>query len=315
MKISDSLVYTETTELNDLNDLNYLDYWALCKPKVVLLMLITAWAGMFLAGYSEGIFNGMTQASIASFGIACVSAASAVMNHLIDRRLDAKMTRTSKRPMPNQRISVKQAVYFASALCLTGIVVLMLGVNYLTAGLTGLTGIGYAAVYTAWLKHKTPQNIVIGGLTGAMPPLLGWASMSNTITPEALVLVLIIFTWTPPHFWALAIYREQDYARAGIPMLTVTHGVQFTRWFIFLYVILLSLVCFLPYLIQMSGLLYLLTAFSLNVYFIKQVYDLMHQQIQSEILVKAAKLFQFSIIYLGCLFFSLIMDRVYYYDF
>ena len=218
------------------------DYIELCKPKVVALMLITAVVGMYLS--VPGAISVVTL-GVSLLGIALSASSAAVVNHLVDRRIDAIMARTHKRPVAQGRIAVKNAMLFALTLGLIGLLLLGALVNILTACLTFITLIGYAGIYTGYLKRATPQNIVIGGLAGAAPPLLGWTAVTNQLAPEALLLVLIIFVWTPPHFWALAIYRYDDYKNAEIPMLPVTHGIPYTKLYILLYTILLVCVCVL----------------------------------------------------------------------
>lgn len=208
------------------------DYLTLCKPKVVLLMLLTAIVGMFLAAPG---WVGTTPLILGSLGIGLCAGAAAAINHLVDRHIDAVMSRTKKRPIAQGKIEPYQALIFALLIGTLGVLVLYLWVNPLTAFLTFATLIGYAGIYTGYLKRATPQNIVIGGLAGAAPPLLGWTAVTGSLAPEALLLVLIIFTWTPPHFWALAIYRYKDYEAANIPMLPVTHGIALTKLHILLY--------------------------------------------------------------------------------
>src|SRR5688500_17941575 len=229
------------------------DYYVLTKPGVVQLLVFTAIVGMFLA--TPGLVPwGVLVA--ASFGIGLAAAAGAVVNQVLDQRIDAQMARTRNRPLPQGRISERDALAFAMALGLAGLAVLVLFVNALTAALTFASLIGYAVVYTVYLKRATPQNIVIGGAAGAAPPVLGWTAVTNAVDPHALLLFLIIFTWTPPHFWALAIARRTDYERADIPMLPVTHGEELTKSFVIYYTILLLLVTVLPSITGMTGLFY-----------------------------------------------------------
>ncbi len=230
------------------------DYWQLTKPRVVALVVFTAIVGMFLA--TPGL-PPPDALGFGTLGIWLAAASAAAINHVLDRRIDAEMARTRYRPIPTGHVTETAALLFAFALGLASMLILALLVNSLTALLTFASLIGYSVVYTVWLKRATPQNIVIGGAAGAAPPVLGWAAVTNSVDPHALLLFLIIFTWTPPHFWALAIARRDDYAKVGIPMLPVTHGVEFTRLHILLYTILLTLVTLLPYLTGMSGLLYL----------------------------------------------------------
>lgn len=281
------------------------DYLEMCKPRVVALMLLTVVVGMFLAspsGISDISWSIMVSALL---GIGMTAASAAAVNHLVDKRIDALMKRTSKRPVAVGRVSVSQAALFACILGFMGLFVLFFFVNQLTAVLTFITLVGYAGVYTGYLKRATPQNIVIGGLAGAAPPLLGWTAISNHLDPQALLLVLIIFTWTPPHFWALAIYRYEDYQQAEIPMLPVTHGIRFTKLYVLLYTILLLIVSILPYLVGMSGLLYLVGALVLGARFL---YWAIVLYIRDEPAI-AMKTFRFSIIYLMLLFLFLLIDH------
>jgi protoheme IX farnesyltransferase len=237
------------------------DYLELCKPNVVLVMIVTAVIGMFLS------VPGMVPARIlvlGNLGIALCAAAAAAVNHLVDRHIDLKMARTLNRPVAQGRIEPSQVVLFAGVLGVTGMAILLVWINALTAWLTLASLLGYAVVYTLYLKRATPQNIVIGGLAGAAPPLLGWTAVTAEVHSHALLLVLIIFAWTPPHFWALALHRKDEYARANVPMLPVTHGERYTKLHILLYTILMILVTVLPYLTGMSGWLYLLGALVLG---------------------------------------------------
>ena len=279
------------------------DYYALCKPQVVLVMLVTSWVGMILASGHVIHWNAIMFGTV---GIAFSGAAAAVINHLVDRRIDAKMTRTAYRPIASGKIRPIHAFIFSVFLGSTGLTVLFFLVNHLTAYLTFLTLVGYAVFYTMFLKRATPQNIVIGGAAGATPPLLGWATVSNDIHAYALLLVLIVFTWTPPHFWALAIYRHQEYAKANIPMLPVTHGIPFTKLCIVLYTCLLWGVTLLPFAVGMSGPLYLILAIILGSIFL--IYTLVLFQTNS--LPFALKTFTFSIVYLLLLFVALLLDYV-----
>lgn len=278
------------------------DYLELTKPKVVALLVLTAWVGMMLA--QPGMPNGQLLIA-ATLGIALLSAAAAAMNHVVDQRIDALMARTYSRPVAKGRISPLQAGSFAFALAITGFVVLYALVNTLTAWLTLASLFGYAVVYTMFLKRATPQNIVIGGLAGAMPPLLGWTAMTGTIDGHALLLVMIIFTWTPPHFWALAIHRRDDYARVNMPMLPVTHGIEFTKSVIFLYTVLLFLVCLLPYLVGMSGAIYLVGVSLLNLRFMHFAWKLKFAADAGT----AMATFRFSIVHLMVLFLLLLADH------
>ena len=278
------------------------DYLELTKPKVSLLIVFTAIVGMVLA--SPGWIP--LQALIwGSLGIAMASASAAAFNHILDQRIDAQMARTRRRPLPTGHLQEKHAVLFAVLLAMASMTMLALGVNLLTAILTFCSLIGYAMVYTLWLKRATPQNIVIGGAAGAAPPVLGWAAVTNTIDPHALILFMIVFTWTPPHFWALAIARRDDYAKVGIPMLPVTHGVPYTRVQIVLYTILLILTTLLPFLTRMSGLIYLGAACGLNARFLYFVLALNLGR-RADLPMRT---FRFSITYLMLLFAALIVDH------
>lgn len=290
------------TELTHKQAVNWRDYYEMCKPRVVMLMILTSMVGMFLA------VPGMVPLDIlilGNVGIALVAASGAVVNHLIDRKVDAVMRRTVNRPMPQGRVDPAQAAWFAGGIGVAGMLIMLIWVNALSAWLTLASFIGYAFIYTGYLKRATPQNIVIGGLSGAMPPLLGWAAVSGTIEPGALILVLIIFAWTPPHFWALAIYRKDEYAKTGIPMLPVTHGEHLTKIHIILYTIIMILVSVLPYLIGMSGPLYLLAALVLGFGFLYWTLLLMFKPKQST----AMDTFRYSIVYLMVLFPVLLADH------
>ncbi len=265
-------------------------------------MLITAWVGMSLAsahGISWKIFF------FGTVGIALSAAGSAVANHLLEAKIDAKMKRTAQRPVATGRIRVKNAIFFAFLLSTAGLLILYFFVNPLTSLLTTITVFGYAIFYTLYLKRATPQNIVIGGLFGAMPPLLGWCAVSDDLNPYALLLVLIIFTWTPPHFWALAIYRHEDYQKAEIPMLPVTHGISFTKLCIVLYTLLLFIISLFPYITGMSGVFYLSVAIGLGLVFLIQSIQLYFVKTNTF----ALKTFNFSILYLLLLFAVLLIDH------
>ena len=240
------------------------DYYELTKPRVVMLIVFTAIVGMFLS--VPGVPD-LAALFFGTLGIGMASSSAAVFNHVLDARTDILMTRTRARPLPRRKLTEKTALTFGSGLGVISMIILWYLVNPLTAILTFLSLIGYAVVYTIWLKHATPQNIVIGGAAGAAPPVLGWAAITNEVSSGALLLFLIIFVWTPPHFWALAIARKEEYAKANIPMLPVTHGEAYTRLNILLYSILLLLITILPYLIGMSGLIYLASAVALGGYF------------------------------------------------
>ena len=277
-------------------------YYLLCKPNVVYMMLICAFVGMLLAEDSVSSFS---KICIALFGIALCSGSAAAINQVIDRKADAAMTRTDQRPLPQGELSAFHASCFAFVIGVLGALILYFFVNTLTMVLTLASLIGYAFIYTVYLKRATPQNIVIGGLAGAAPPLLGWASISNSIDPYALLLVLIIFVWTPPHFWALAIYRKEEYAKESIPMLPVTHGVAFTKLQIVLYTIILFIVSILPYVVLMSGEIYLVSSVILSSIF---VYYSIKLYITDDDSI-AMKTFNFSIYYIFLIFIALLADH------
>jgi len=274
----------------------------LCKPKVVALIVFTAMVGMALA--SPGLMP-LDRFVWASVGIALASASAAAINHIIDRRIDARMVRTRHRPLPTGVLTERQALAFALLLAAVSMLLLSALVNTLTAVLTLVSLIGYAILYTVWLKRATPQNIVIGGAAGAAPPVLGWVAMTGELHPFALILFLIISAWTPPHFWALAIYRRADYAGVGLPMLPVTHGVEFTRWQILFYSIVLVLVTLLPYLTGMSGLIYLAGSSVLNLGFLGYAVALLRHKNEQ----LAMEMFKFSVLYLMALFAILLIDH------
>ena len=279
------------------------DYYELTKPRVVMLIVFTAVVGMFLAvpgwpGASAMLFG--------TIGIGMAASSAAVFNHVLDARIDIHMLRTRGRPLPEGRVSESHALAFASAICVLSMIVLWFLVNPLTAVLTFGSLIGYAVIYTVFLKRATPQNIVIGGAAGAAPPLLGWAAVTGEITSSALLLFLIIFVWTPPHFWALAIARKDDYAKVGIPMLPVTHGEQYTRLHILLYTILLVVITIFPYLTGMSGLIYLATAVALGAVFLNYAVRMLRERDDVELPMRT---FRFSITYLAALFAALLVDH------
>jgi len=281
-------------------------YLDLTKPRVVALIVFTASVGMFLA--SPGV-PPLQEGVAGLIGIWLAAASAAALNHLIDRRIDKLMARTLRRPLPSGTLTARQVLLFALALGALSMAVLVIWVNPLTATLTFASLIGYAVVYTGFLKRATPQNIVIGGIAGAAPPLLGWAAVTGMRGvwdwAHALLLVLIIFVWTPPHFWALAIFRRDDYARALVPMLPVTHGVEYTRWQILLYTVLLGVVTVLPYLVGMSGLFYLGGAVVLGSVFLWYAWHLMHPPNE----VFAMRVFNYSVVYLMALFGFLLVDH------
>ncbi|HMB43135.1 MAG TPA: heme o synthase [Luteimonas sp.] len=281
-------------------------YWSLTKPRVVALIVFTAVIGMFLA--VPGL-PPLREALLGTLGIWLAASSAAAINQILDSRIDAQMARTSWRPLVSGTLTPRQALVFAVVLAAVSMAVLVVGVNPLTALLTFASLIGYAVVYTVYLKRATPQNIVIGGLAGAAPPLLGWAAVTNMAGewdwPYALLLVLIIFVWTPPHFWALAIFRRDDYARAMVPMLPVTHGVQYTRWQILFYTVLLVVVTVLPRLTGMSGNFYLGGALVLGAVFIWHAWKLMDPPDE----FYAMRVFNYSIVYLMALFAFLLVDH------
>lgn len=278
------------------------DYKELTKPNVVLLMILTSAIGMFMA------VPGMVPWHIlilGNLGIGLCAGSAAAVNHLVDQRVDQKMTRTYNRPIAQGRVTNAQATMFAAVLGGLGLYILIVWINPLTAWLTLASLVGYAFVYTMFLKRATPQNIVIGGLAGAAPPLLGWTAVTGEIHGHALLLVLIIFAWTPPHFWALAIHRREEYAAVAIPMLPVTHGVAFTKLHILLYTILLFLVTLLPYVTRMSGPLYLVGAVVLGVGFLYWAIELMRGKNPDA----PMKTFKYSIYYLMALFIIMLVDH------
>ncbi len=278
------------------------EYYELTKPKVVMLIVFTAVVGMFLA--TPG-FVPISALIFGTLGIGLAAASAAGFNQILDQRADAKMARTRARPLPTGQLTTRQAVIFSTVIGLLSMAVLVLGVNLLTAVLTFFSLIGYSVIYTLYLKRATPQNIVIGGAAGAAPPVLGWAAVTGTVDPHALLLFLIIFVWTPPHFWALALYRHEEYARVGLPMLPVTHGNEFTRFHILLYTIMLAAVTLLPYATHMSGLVYLVGAVTLNIGFLYYTWKLYRNY--SEALAK--RTFVYSIQYLSALFGLLLIDH------
>ena len=277
-------------------------YFELTKPRVVALIVFTAIIGMFLA--VPGM-PPLDKVLFGSLGIWFAAASAAAINHLIDRRIDAVMARTAHRPMPTGALNFRQVLLFAIALGVMSMTILVVFVNTLTALLTFASLIGYAIIYTGWLKRATPQNIVIGGIAGAAPPALGWTAVTGVLHPHALLLVLIIFVWTPPHFWALAIFRRDDYARAMIPMLPVTHGVEYTRWHVLFYTVLLVVVTVLPWLTGMSGLFYLGGALVLGAAFLYYAIRLLNPPNERF----AMEVFNYSIVYLMALFAFLLVDH------
>lgn len=278
------------------------DFYEMCKPRVVMLMILTSLVGMFLAVPGMVPFDVLI---LGNLGIALVAGSGAVVNHLIDRKIDIIMKRTHNRPVAQGRVEPKQAALFAIIIGVAGMAILLLWVNPLSAWLTLASFVGYAFIYTGYLKHATPQNIVIGGLSGAMPPLLGWSAVTGTIDGGALILVLIIFAWTPPHFWALAIHRKDEYAKSGVPMLPVTHGEHVTKIHIIVYTLMLVVVSVFPFFSGMSGLLYLVSALALGAGFIVWSGLLMFKPKPST----AMDTFRYSILYLALLFIALVVDH------
>ncbi|WP_100638900.1 heme o synthase [Marinobacter salexigens] len=282
--------------------ISWRDYLELTKPNVVALMILTSAIGMLLAT------SGLPSLSVliwGNLGIAFLAGAAAVVNHVVDQKIDTVMARTRKRPVATGKISPVEAIGFATLLASIGMVVLMWQVNHLTAWLTLASLVGYAGVYTLFLKRATPQNITIGGLAGAMPPLLGWTAVTGQVEGHALLLVLIIFAWTPPHFWALAIHRKEEYAKAGIPMLPVTHGNKFTELHILLYTLMLLAVSLLPFVTGMSGWIYLAGALALGLRFLQYAIRLLKGDDRRV----ALNTFKYSITYLMALFVVLLVDH------
>jgi protoheme IX farnesyltransferase len=278
------------------------DFLELTKPKVSLLIVFTAIVGMVLA--SPGMVP-LPALVFGTLGIAMASGSAATLNHILDRRIDTQMARTRRRPLATGNLRTSQALAFAGVLCVGSMMVLWLSAGSLCALLTFGSVIGYAVIYTGWLKHATPQNIVIGGAAGAAPPVLGWVAVTHSIDAQALVLFLIIFTWTPPHFWSLAISRREEYAKAGIPMLPVTHGIPYTRRQILLYTVLLVLCTLIPVVIGMSGLIYLAAALVLDARFLYLALAL-HRGVRPDLPIRT---FRFSITYLMALFGAFIADH------
>ena len=281
------------------------DYINICKPKVIVLMIITSWIGMILA--SPSTFN-VSLFIFGTIGILFCSSSGAAINHLLDRDIDRDMKRTKNRPIVKGRLKPSQAMAFSAILSLLGISVLLIFVNKTCALLNFISLIGYGFIYTIYLKHNTPQNIVIGGLYGAMPPLLGWSAISGDINPYAILLVLIIFTWTPPHFWALSIYRFNDYKKVNIPMLPVIHGIKFTKICIILYVLLLKITAILIYATGMAGGIYLLSSLILGFLFLIESIKLYKTNDE----LQGKKTFKFSISYLFLLFIFLLFDQYFW---
>lgn len=294
--------------MNQLQKLTvrFQNFFPLCKPRVSAMIVFTAVIGMFLAT------PGMVPLDIliaSTIGIFMASGAAAAFNCLIEQEIDARMMRTAGRPLPSGRVSPVETIFFATIVGVTGLTILYVFVNPLTMWLTFATFLGYAVIYTIFLKPATPLNIVIGGASGAMPPILGWAAVNNVVSPESLILFLIIFAWTPPHFWALALYRRDDYAKSGLPMLPVTHGEEFTRQHILLYTIILFTVALMPVGYGMSGWIYLIVSILMNSLFMAYAIGLYRQY--SDALAK--RTFKFSIIYLMVIFAGLLLDHYWYY--
>jgi len=297
-------VLSTTTTVSSVGSFvaHWRDYLELCKPKVVLVMLLTALVGMCLA--APGL-PPLVPVLAGLLGIGMAAGAAAAVNHVLDRRFDEKMARTRNRPLPQGKIAAHQALTFAAITGTLGIALLALLVNPLTAWLTLASLVGYAVVYTVWLKHATPQNIVIGGIAGAAPPLLGWTAVTGTVDADGLLLMLIIFAWTPPHFWALCLARKEEYRKAGVPMLPVTHGEAYTRLQIMLYTLLMIATTALPFLTGMSGVLYLIGVCALNIRFLYESWRVYCSQDKNQ----AMKLFRFSITWVMALFAVLLVDH------
>ena len=290
------------TEITSSQAASWRDFYEMCKPRVVMLMILTSIVGMMLA------VPGMVPLDVlilGNLGIALVAASGAVVNHLIDRKIDVLMKRTHNRPMAQGRVELLQGTVFAVVIGVAGMAILLFWVNPLCAWLTLGSFVGYAFIYTGYLKHATPQNIVIGGLSGAMPPLLGWSAVTGTIEPDALILVFIIFAWTPPHFWALAIHRKDEYAKSGVPMLPVTHGERVTKIHIVVYTAILLVSSAFPYFSGMSGWLYLASAMVLGAGFMVWSLLLMYRPQATT----AMDTFKYSILYLALLFVALVLDH------
>ncbi len=278
------------------------DYYEMCKPRVVLLMLLCALVGMFLATPAA---VPLTTLVYGLLGIGLVAGSAAVVNHIADAHIDKQMARTQDRPVATGRVGSTQGMIFSAVIGVLGMLILWFGVNPLTAWLNLASWVGYGLIYTFFLKRATPQNIVIGGLFGAAPPLFGWTAVTNSIDPGGLLLVLIIFAWTPPHFWALALDRKDEYAEVGVPMLPVTHGEQFTRLHILLYTVILVIASILPFLIGMSGYLYLAGALALGAVFIYWAIAVL-RNVNPRAPIET---FRYSILYLGLLFAFLLIDH------
>lgn len=282
------------------------NFYALCKPRVTALIVFTALIGMFMATPGMVPWDILVATTV---GVAFSSGAAAAFNCLIEHKIDAVMARTRGRPLPTGQVSHTETMVFATILGGIGLLILYLFVNPLTMWLTFATFVGYAVIYTVFLKPATPMNIVIGGASGAMPPILGWAAVNNNVSPESLIMFLIIFAWTPPHFWALALYRREEYAKVGMPMLPVTHGEAFTLLHILLYTVILVVVSLMPYGLGMSGLIYLVSSLILNAIFLAYVIGLYRHY--SDDLAK--RTFKYSILYLSLIFAALLVDHYFKY--
>jgi len=292
-----------SADFPDTGELDWRDYFELTKPKVVSLIVFTAVVGMFLATPGMVPLDALVFGTI---GIGLSAASGAAFNHVIDQRIDAIMARTASRPLATGSLDRKGAILFASTLTVASVVLLWFMVNPLTAVLSFASMVGYSVVYTVWLKRATPQNIVIGGAAGAMPPVLGWTAVTGDIHPHALLLFLIVFVWTPPHFWALAIHRYRDYARAEIPMLPVTHGLPYTRLQVLLYTALLMIVSLLPFITHMSGWIYLVSAVALGIAFLAYAWRLYVCEDDERLPMRT---FAYSIWYLAGIFTALLVDH------
>ncbi len=293
---------THSTDTRKMTLHYWHDYYELCKPRVVALIVFTAIVGMFLSTPGMVPWQPLI---FGTLGIGLAAASAAAINQIVDQQVDSVMGRTSKRPLPTGHLTNRQAIIFAGIIGVIAMIILIVMVNMLTALLTFMSLIGYAVIYTVFLKRATPQNIVIGGAAGAAPPVLGWTAVTGYIDPNSLLLFLIIFAWTPPHFWALAIHRRDEYAKADIPMLPVTHGLGFTRLHVLLYTIILTIITILPYLTGMSGLIYLISALILDGIFL--YYAIRMQWIHTGNL--AMKTFGYSIVYLMLMFTALLVDH------
>jgi len=290
------------TAMSEVEKASLDDYLELTKPRVVALMILTSVIGMFLSVPGMVPFDALILGNI---GIALCAGSAAVINHVVDRKIDLKMARTLNRPVAKGRVQPRQALFFSAILGSAGMAILLIFINALTAWLTLASLFGYAVVYTSYLKRATPQNIVIGGLAGAVPPLLGWTAVTGEVHGHALLLVLIIFAWTPPHFWALAVHRKDEYAKAEIPMLPVTHGEKYTKQSILLYTVIMLLVTLLPFATGMSGWLYLLGALALGAGFLYWAITMMIGKKPDA----GMDTFRYSIVFLMALFIIMLIDH------